>query len=160
RNSCPTCPRDACRPRGSRLPWPLCAPSNWLPLPGERLGGLVLEQGLERELHLHAYLQRIDADAFDHLTQHDHLLLFELDRRDREGHEGIGARYVRLGRLIAGIRVGPELAPGRQLGFHQRPRPAGGVTAAHALAREEIGATIRAAGPDQARMSGVDVEPA
>src|SRR3954447_4926298 len=69
----------------SRLRRPSRCGSYRLPLPHDVVVLVVTEQILDDELHLLAYLKVVDAEAVCDLTEHDHLLVGELDRCDGEG---------------------------------------------------------------------------
>src|SRR3954465_2456901 len=53
-----------------------------LPLPHDVVVLVVTEQDPDYEPRLLAYLEVVDAEAVSDLTEHDHLFVGELDRRD------------------------------------------------------------------------------
>src|ERR1700733_12258774 len=81
-----------------------------LPLPDHVLVLVVLVQRVEHDLDLSANGEVVDGHAGDHLAHDHHLLVGQLHGGDGEGHVG-GGGHVGLGGLVAGVGVGPDLAP-------------------------------------------------
>src|SRR3954469_2429465 len=81
-----------------------------LPLPHDVVVLVVTEQVLDDELRLLAYLEVVDAEAVSDLTEHDHLLVDELDRCDGERSVLRGPRHKGRRRLVLRVREAPDPA--------------------------------------------------
>src|SRR5680860_203091 len=96
-----------CMPTPSTTTSLMVAPVGWPPLPHDVLVVVILIQLAQLELDLVAQMERRGVDVVGELTEHNHLLLRQLDGDDRVRHERL-RRHVRLGRRVVVGRERPH----------------------------------------------------
>src|SRR3954470_22536876 len=121
----------------SRLRRPSRCGSYRLPLPHDVVVLVVTEQILDDQLHLLAYLEVVDAEAVCDLTEHDHLLVGELDRCDGEGCVVGCSRNVGRRWLVLRVREAPDPAASGERRLLELLATARGVAAEEGRLGEE-----------------------
>src|SRR3954447_17584629 len=149
-----------CMPTPATTTSLICAPparpsrccSDRLPLPHDVVVLIVAEQVLDDELDLLPDLEVVDAVAVGDLAEDDHLLVGELDARDRERREVSSSRDVGRRRLVLRVGEAPDPATAGERGLLELLAAARRVAAEERRLREEHRAARRAPVAQQRRL--------